>query len=186
MEAERQVIWNLGAIAASKNADRLDLFRRVLLASAAIPGVLPPVLIRVTVNGREYQELHIDGGTAQHVFFPPHGTSAPLKKNAPAQERLYVIYHGKIDPEWQSIEPTSFKIAARSLGMLMKNQARGDVERLYAQAKSAGIAFRLAAIPENFGGTSKEPFDKAYMRRLFNLGYAEATQGYAWAKAPPR
>jgi hypothetical protein len=70
--------------------------------------------------------------------------------------------------------------------MLMKNQARGDVERLYAQAKSAGIAFRLAAIPENFGGTSKEPFDKAYMRRLFNLGYAEATQGYAWAKAPPR
>jgi hypothetical protein len=186
MEAERQVIWNLGAIAASKNPDRLELFRRILLASAAIPGVLPPVLIRVTVDGREFQEMHADGGTVQHVFFLPHATRTPLEKDAPAQERLYVIYHGKIRPEWQSIEPTSFKIAARSLGLLIKSQARGDVERLYAQAKSDGISFRLAAIPDNFGGTSEEPFDKAYMRRLFDLGYAEASQGYPWAKAPPR
>jgi hypothetical protein len=144
------------------------------------------VLIRVTVDGREFQEMHADGGTVQHVFFLPHATRTPLEKDAPAQERLYVIYHGKIRPEWQSIEPTSFKIAARSLGLLIKSQARGDVERLYAQAKSDGISFRLAAIPDNFGGTSEEPFDKAYMRRLFDLGYAEASQGYPWAKAPPR
>lgn len=186
VEAERQVIWNLGAIAASKNADRLDLFRRILLASAAIPGVLPPVLIKVTVEGREFQEMHADGGTVGQVFFIPRATKVPPKEYARAQARLYVIRNGKIGPEWQSIEPWSFKIANRSLETLIKNQARGDVERLYAQTKSDGIDFRLAAIPDSFDATSEERFDKAYMRRLFDLGYAEASRGYRWAKAPPR
>lgn len=32
---------------------------------------------------------------------------------------------------------------------------------------------------------TEEPFDKAYMRKLFNLGYGEVRHGYPWAKAPP-
>jgi predicted acylesterase/phospholipase RssA len=183
VEAERQVIWNLGAIAASTNADSLDLIRRILLASAAIPGVLPPVLIKVIVDGREFQEMHADGGTVEQVFFIPRTTMASSKRSTPA--RLYVIRNGKIGPEWQSIEPTSFQIAGRSLGTLIKSQARGDIERLYARARSDGITFQLAAIPESFSATSTEPFDKAYMRKLFDLGYAEAGRGYAWARAPP-
>lgn len=185
VEAERQVIWNLGAIAASANADSLDLIRRILLASAAIPGVLPPVLIKVTVDGREFQEMHADGGTIEQVFFVPRNTTAASKRSASAPARLYVIRNGKIGSEWQSIEPTSFKIASRALGTLIKNQARGDIERLYARARADGIAFRLAAIPESFSARSTEPFDKTYMRRLFDLGYAEAGRGYTWAKAPP-
>ena len=185
VEAERQVIWNLGAIAASTNADSLALIRRILLASVAIPGVLPPVLIKVTVDGREFQEMHADGGTVEQVFFIPRTTMASFKRSTPAQARLYVIRNGKIGPEWQSIEPTSFKIAGRSLGTLIKSQARGDIERLYARARSDGIAFRLAAVPEGFSATSAEPFDRAYMRQLFDLGDAEAGRGYAWARAPP-
>jgi predicted patatin/cPLA2 family phospholipase len=181
VEAGRQVIWNLGAIAASNNADRLELFRRILLASAAIPGLLPPVLIKVTVDGREFEEMHADGGIVGQVFFVPRAT-----KNARGPEQLYVIRNGKIGPVWQSIEPMSFKIANRSLETLIKSQARGDVERLYTQASAEGIAFRLAAIPDSFGVTSSEPFDKDYMRQLFDLGYTEAKLGYAWAKAPPR
>jgi hypothetical protein len=186
VEAERPVIWNLGAIAASPNADRLYLFRRILLASAAIPGVLPPVLIEVTGDGREYQEMHTDGGTIGQVFFIPQVAKAPPRRNAKVPARLYVIRNGKIGPQWQSVEPTIFKIANRSLETLIKSQARGDVERLYVQAKSDGMAFRLASIPESFDGASSEPFDKAYMRQLFDLGYAQASRGYAWAEAPTR
>ncbi len=182
VEAERQVIWNLGAIAASQNADRVELFRRILLASAAIPGLLPPVLIKVTVDGREFQEMHADGGTTEQVFFV---TGSRMGLSAPARAHLYVIRNGKIGPEWQSIEPSSLSIASRSLGTLIKNQARGDVARLYARAKAEGIAFRLAAIPESFTGKYSEPFDRAYMRQLFDLGYHEARRGYPWAKAPP-
>jgi predicted acylesterase/phospholipase RssA len=40
----------------------LELFRKVMLASAAIPGAFPPVMIDVEVNGKPYQEMHVDGG----------------------------------------------------------------------------------------------------------------------------
>lgn len=60
------------AIAASKDPDALALFRKVLIASAAIPGAFPPVMIDVTVNGAHYREMHVDGGaTAQVVAYPP-------------------------------------------------------------------------------------------------------------------
>jgi hypothetical protein len=186
VEAERQVIWNLGAIAASNSADRLYLFRRILLASAAIPGVLPPVLIQVTVDGRAFQEMHADGGTVGQVFFIPQVETGLPRKKAQNPPRLYVVRNGKTGPAWQSTEPTLLKIANRSLETLIKNQARGDVERLYIQAKSDGMSFRLASIPDGFSGVSNEPFDKEYMRQLFDLGYAEASRGYPWAKTPRR
>lgn len=178
-EAERQVIWNLGAIAASKNPDRLHLFRLILLASAAVPGILPPVLVNVTVDGREYQELHADGGMVGQVFFVPQAAGVQRTRS-----QLYVIRNGKMGPAWQSNVPTSFRMARRSLETLIKNQARGDVERLYTQAKGRGMAFRLAAIPGDFVGESAEPFDKAYMRQLFDVGYIAAKHGFAWASDP--
>ena len=37
LDSQRPVIWNIGAIAASGHPKALDLFRKILLASAAIP-----------------------------------------------------------------------------------------------------------------------------------------------------
>src|SRR5262249_31607986 len=39
LDAQRAVVWDMGAIAASRNPDALQLFRDVLVASASIPGV---------------------------------------------------------------------------------------------------------------------------------------------------
>ena len=49
----------MGAIASRKNPEALDLFREVLVASAAIPGVFPPVMIP-TESGdhRQIDEMH--------------------------------------------------------------------------------------------------------------------------------
>ena len=63
LDAQRPVVWDMTAIAASGNPDRVQLFRDVLVASAAIPGVFPPQLIRVQADGKSYEELHVDGGT---------------------------------------------------------------------------------------------------------------------------
>ena len=38
LDVGRPVIWNIGAIAASGHPEALNLFRRILLASASIPG----------------------------------------------------------------------------------------------------------------------------------------------------
>jgi predicted acylesterase/phospholipase RssA len=62
LDSEQPVLWNIGAIAASGRPGALDLFRKVLRASSAVPGIFEPVLIDVEVRGKAYQELHVDGG----------------------------------------------------------------------------------------------------------------------------
>ena len=52
LDAQRPTVWNMGEIAHHGNDEALDLFRKVILASAAIPGALPPVSIPVVAGGR--------------------------------------------------------------------------------------------------------------------------------------
>ena len=71
LDAERPVIWNIGAIAAVGTEDSAQLIRDVMLASASIPGMFPPVRITVRVGDQEYDELHVDGGVSSQVFLYP-------------------------------------------------------------------------------------------------------------------
>jgi predicted acylesterase/phospholipase RssA len=61
LDADRAVIWDMGAIAASNRPDRLKLFKQVILASTSISGIFPPVQVEVTAAGKTYQEMHVDG-----------------------------------------------------------------------------------------------------------------------------
>lgn len=72
LDEGRPVIWNISKLAASKRPGVLHLIQQILIASAALPGVFPPEMIDVEVNGRKYQEMHVDGGASAQVFvFPP-------------------------------------------------------------------------------------------------------------------
>jgi len=42
IDAERAVVWNMGAIASSDSPGALDLFRKVMIASTSIPGAVSP------------------------------------------------------------------------------------------------------------------------------------------------
>lgn len=65
-------IWDIGTIAASGHPDALNLVQSILIASSAILGAFPPVLIDVEAGGNKYQEMHVDGGTSAQVFvYPP-------------------------------------------------------------------------------------------------------------------
>ena len=52
LDAQRPVVWNMGEIAASRHPHAAELFRKIILASAAIPGAFPPVNITVEVDGK--------------------------------------------------------------------------------------------------------------------------------------
>src|SRR5262249_719491 len=72
LDARRPVIWNIGKIATSGQPGALELVQKILVASAAIPGAFPPVMIDVEVDGKHYQEMHVDGGASTQVFlYPP-------------------------------------------------------------------------------------------------------------------
>ena len=99
LDAQRPVIWNIGAIAASGQPGALDLFRKVLRASAAIPGAFPPVLIDVELDGRKYQEMHVDGGAIAQLFLYP--ASIDLSKSGVRRVRhAYIIRNARLDPDY--------------------------------------------------------------------------------------
>jgi hypothetical protein len=189
LDTQRPVLWDMGRIAMSHNRDALSLFRKILLASATLPGVFPPVRIQVRVGGQTYDELHVDGGVTRQVFIAPSIFSFVSHDEKPgrpaARPRLYVIRNGKIDPEWQSVSENVVSITQRSIATLIKNQGIGDLYRIYSITKASGIDFNLASIPSDFTETSNEPFDQKYMIALYDRGYDLASHDYSWVKAPP-
>ncbi len=189
LDSQRPVLWDMGRIAMSNNRDAIALFRKILLASATLPGVFPPVRIQVRVGGQNYDELHVDGGVTRQVFIAPSIFSFVSRDQksgrAPTKRRLYVIRNGKIDPEWQSVNENVLSITQRSISTLIKNQGIGDLYRIYSVTKRDGIDFNLASIPADFSDKSDEPFDQKYMVALFDRGYDLASHDYSWMKAPP-
>jgi len=189
LDTQRPVLWDMGRIAMSNNRDAIALFRKILLASATLPGVFPPVRIQVRVGGQNYDELHVDGGVTRQVFIAPSifsFVSRDQKSAKPAAKpRLFVIRNGKINPEWQSVSENVLSVTQRSIATLIKNQGIGDLYRIYSVTRRDGIDFNLASIPADFTDASDEPFDQKYMVALFDRGYDLASHNYSWVKAPP-
>lgn len=188
LDARRGVIWNMGKIAASGHPGALELFRKILLASSAIPGVFPPTMIEVEANGKRYQEMHVDGGAVAQVFIYP--SSLKLKelskeKHVKRDRGLYVIRNSRLDPEWANVERKTMDIAGRAITSLIQTQGIGDLYQIYAVAKRDEVDFNLAYIPETFNVPHTEDFSPDYMRPLFELGYESGVNGYDWKKYPP-
>ena len=188
LDAQRPVIWNMGEIAASGHPKALDLFRNVLLASASIPGALPPVKLPVTVDGQTYDEMHVDGGTTREVFVSPIDVPfAALDRfyDAPPRRRLYIVKNGKYEADYEPVREQALPIAARAIETLIKTQHRNDIYRIYRMAKDSGADFNLAFVPQDFRAKPKELFDPQYQAALFEKGFELALTGRAWVKVPP-
>jgi len=188
IDAERPVIWDMGAIASSGKPGRKQLFRDILVASASIPGMFPPIRLNVVADGKRYDELHVDGGTSNQAFlFPSNFSPKNVDKQLGAKRKrtLYIIRNGKVTPEWSAVKPRLASIAGKSISSLIKTQGIGDLYRMYANARRDGIAFNAIWVPASFNMKEKEPFDQAYMRTLFNLGYEMGKGGIPWSQLPP-
>ena len=188
LDAKRPVIWNIGAIAAVGTEESAQLVRDVMLASASIPGIFPPVRITVRVGGREYDELHVDGGVTSQVFLYPAQLDLSYATGiigASGTQTVYVIRNSILYPHWSEVEPKLAPVALTSINTLIRTQGMGDLYRIYLGAKRDGLDYRLAYIPGDFDLEPEEDFDPKYMRALFDLGYELARDGYDWARSPP-
>jgi predicted acylesterase/phospholipase RssA len=189
LEAQRGVIWDIGAIANSGNPDALRLFHQILLASASVPGIFPPVFIDVQVGDKHYNEIHADGGVVSQVFVYPlkiqrSAINEFLRNHS--ERHLYVVSNGKATPEHQDLQPSFFKLTRRAIETLSKNQGLGAIYCLYIAAMRDGIDYNLSFIPESFHAKSKELFDPSYMTKLFDVGYKMGKQSKTiWLKKPP-
>jgi predicted acylesterase/phospholipase RssA len=190
LDAQHPVIWNVGAIAKSGHPRGLDTIRRILLASAAIPGAFPPTLFDVVLDGKPYQEMHVDGGAFAQAFLYPASLTRQRRVRMTRGQQVvpataYVIRNGRLDPEWATTERNTMGIAGRAISTMIAASGLNDVLRMYNTTQRDGISFNLAYIGSDFTQKLPEPFDQGYMRALFDYGYQRARRGYDWAKQPP-
>jgi len=189
LDAQRLVIWDMGAIAVRGD---IGLFRKVILASAAIPMMFPPVILHVEGNGSAYDEMHVDGGTITQVFTlygVLKGQEDVAKgmgiDHSSIKGRVYIIRNGYVEPGYKVVKDDLASIAGQMFDTMINTQGIGDTYRIYAQMQKRGNDYNLAYIPGDFRPEKKQEFDPAQMRKLFDRGYQDAVKGYNWYKSPP-
>lgn len=183
LDAGRPVIWDITRLAASDAPNAPALIHDVILASASIPGVFPPVLIEVAAKGQRYDELHVDGGVTAQLFFSPAGADwqrIAERLDARGKPRLYVIRNAKLRPHWRTVKRRLVPIMSRSIDTLISTQSIGNLAELYIVAREQGLDYRLSYVPLSFYAVADEPFDQDYMNQLFRLGRERALADQAW------
>ncbi len=105
---------------------------------------------------------------------------------AVGQTRVYVIRNAKLLPKWKKIDRKVIDIAGRSTSSMIRTQGIGDLYREYLGSIVFGFDYNLAYIPDSFDAEPKEGtgFDPEYMKKLYQLGYDLAKNGYPWIKEP--
>ncbi|MBB3902893.1 putative acylesterase/phospholipase RssA [Methylobacterium brachythecii] len=194
VETERPVVWDMGAIAslasgpeAQKYGDRpLKLFREIVLASTAVPGVFPPVMIdAVTEGGKRIQEMHDDGGSMAPYYLAPAATLAGAPDGGmklPAST-VYLVINNKLTPEFGLVPRTVLGVLSGTVSAAIKAQTQGALAITRAYAARTHLDLRVAEIDGRFDKVSPGPFDPKYMKALFEHGEALAKSGKAFPEA---
>ncbi|WP_254598345.1 patatin-like phospholipase family protein [Polynucleobacter arcticus] len=188
LDAGVPVVWNMGKIASIGTPEALDLFRKIMLASASIPGAFSPVMFDFEVAGQSFHEMHVDGGAITQVFLYPSALSQraqDLKLKLQKQRNAYIIRNARLDPEWRETERGTLSIIQRAISSMIQTQGIGDLYRIYHTTQLDGVGFNLAFIGSDFKFPHKSEFDTSYMQALFEYGYKQGLGGKEWQKYPP-
>jgi predicted acylesterase/phospholipase RssA len=185
LDAQRFVVWNMGLIAQAASPDKVRLFRKVMLASASIPVVFPPVYFDVEANGNLYDEMHVDGGVAAMVFFSA-GLFSPsvARKSAgtvPGRDQIFVIHNGQLAPPTPTPTPRTVRgISTRVLEAAGRSAVIGDLFRIYTIAQREEAAYRWVTIPDDVSLRGDEFFDPVLMTSLYAIGLERGLAGGGW------
>jgi predicted acylesterase/phospholipase RssA len=182
LDSEETVIWDMGLLATQGDDNALLLFRQVLLASASIPGVFPPVLIKgLTPDGTLIEEMHVDGGVNTPFLGVPDSLLLWTAPSAGPDSNFYVLINGQVDRRQSFTKGTLKSILARSYDSASKASTRSYLTANVAFADRNHVKMMLAAIPSEITASSLD-FDKTSMTALFEAGRAKAASGQAWTQ----
>ena len=187
-DSKRLVVWDMGAIAASDDAHRVQLFRDVLLASASVPGLLPPVDVQIEVDGKRHTELHVDGGVSAALFLQPAMVGVrPDQEAASTRDDLhvYVVVAGQLQLPRRAVKRRLTKVFEESIGGVLQSQLEGDLLKTYLLARFAGADFALTSVPKDLVfETGSLAFEPRTMQRLFDTGFDHAATRKGWQFVP--
>lgn len=186
LDQSRAVIWNIGAIAQSNHPRARELIVDILLASASLPGVFPPVMLDVAIGGKRYQEMHVDGGVVTQAFlYPPSIRLSDFGRTGVGEASAYIIRNGRLNRLEERVERTTLDVTAKALSTMTAAGGMNDLYRIYLTTSRDNVAFKLAFIDQDFLTPYSGPFNTSYMRSLFAYGYAKGRAGFRWRTVPP-
>jgi predicted acylesterase/phospholipase RssA len=167
-------VWNMSLIA---KAGELELYRKVLLASASFPIVFPPV----EIDGH----LFIDGAARSNLVVA--GLGGTQKPNPPlyGPGNLYIINNGRANHPPEALRRSLGPVAATTVSVMMDQSMQTALTRSYFGAQFLGYKFNLVAIPDDLEiGNDPLAFDPKQMRAAFDAGRAIAKQEQPWVDSP--
>ena len=168
-------VWNMSLIAKDGN---LELYRKVLLASASFPIVFPPVEIdgHLFVDGAARSNVVIAGlGGTERPSPPPYGPG-----------NIFLVDNGRLHSPPEALRRALGDVAATTVSVMMDQSMLTAMTRSYFGAKFLGYNFKMVAIPDSVN-IGKDPlaFDPKQMRAAFDAGRAIAKNPDHWLTVPP-
>ena len=181
LDAQRPVVWDMGAIAASGRPDGPALFRDVLVASASVPAVFPPVMIRAESGPHRLDEMHVDGVATAQIYLRPDVFAAACPPAGPRRRlHLWAVVNNTLPPEFAVTAKGTLPIAYRSLATVMKAQTTAIVTAASEAARRLGLGFSLAYIDRALPYDPTTPFAASYMDQAYAVGSGEGRDGTVW------
>jgi len=179
------VVWDLGAIAKYGGPLARTLFRDVLVASASVPGMFPPVIIRVAENGFVHDQAHVDGAATVPFFVPPALLQTTRSAPASGSAAVFVIVDGSLSEAAQTTRLTARAILSRSIRVGLNHMLLTTLELTAATAQLEGASFQYSSIPADYPLPDAFDFSATIRRPLFRYAYQCAESGRFWTAFPP-
>ncbi|WP_307364798.1 patatin-like phospholipase family protein [Brevundimonas sp. SORGH_AS_0993] len=183
LDDEETVIWDMGLLASQGDESARELFKQVLVASASIPGVFPPVLIAgLQPDDRVALNMHVDGGVNTPFLAIPEDLMLWTRPQDQGRVgALYVIVNGQVGRN-EGVTPGRLSgILARTYDSMSKAQLRIHLAVTAAFARRNGLDMALSAIPDNVEASSLK-FDQETMNAMFDLGRQRGRGPDAWIR----
>jgi Patatin-like phospholipase len=191
LDTKRLCVWDVTAIAASDRPDKRTLLRDIFLATASVPGEFPPVEFKITVNGTEYTELHVDGGVTSEVFvrLALLNVSTEQLESGPRPlegSTVHILLAGKLFADPACTKPKLIGILGSSVSSLIYGMTQNDILRIGYLCLLTGMEYRFAAIPREFEDDGDAlNFEPKSMGKLFQAGYELGRTGTGWRSRSP-
>jgi hypothetical protein len=177
LDYDQTWVWNMGLIAKQGGPEALELYKKVLRASASPPIAFPPVEIAGHLFG--------DGGVRQNIVVI--GLAGDEKPQPPkyGPGTIYVIHNGKETRPPHALSNSALHIAGPVLDTMLTSSMETLLLRSYFAAHARGYRFKLVAIPDAPDiGHNALAFDHQQMQVCFDAGYALARQPDPWLTQP--
>jgi predicted acylesterase/phospholipase RssA len=174
------VIWDLGSIALHGGKHAKPLIQSILLASASVPGMFPPVVVKFRSRGKMRVETHVDGGVTLPFFIAPAPQDLPASTLAGAQPTVQVIVDGQLRNLPSPTHANALSVFRRSLTAGLSHETRAQLEATAQELRERGITLDYAAIPASYPLGGSFDFAADAQRSLFEYAAHCAAAGRLW------